>query len=516
MPRASRRERSLAWYPLLFAAYPVLYVWSLNTGEASAADVVPYVLLAVVATAIPFAVLALLFRDARRAALIAAPIAIGALAFGQVATIVRPLHVRPVLQIAVWAGIVGLGILGALLLRERQLRRINSVLNGLSVVLVIVTLVLIVPSQLDQTPAPPSASVATQPVSNPTGKPLRDVYYVILDRYGSDSALNLRYGVEKDLTPWLSDHGFRVLPDSHANYVRTPTSLAATLNMTQLDGLETLMGKNSPDYGPIFTMLQNSLVVRQFKALGYATTHIGSYYSPTRSDSGADQNLNLGGLSDFGAAVYERSAIRPLLNRLHLAQPRARRLYQNKIFGFQALESVKDDPGPKFVFAHLLVPHPPLLVARDGSFRNSAKAPRETTPNEYYKDQLAWTNDSLKAWIQDLQALPEAQRPIIIIQADEGPYPLEYERNLDTYDWSGATPATLQEKYGILNAWYVPDGTDPGLYDSMTSVNTFPTLFSGYFGVDIPKLPDRVYTSARPNRPYDLTDVTDRLESWKP
>ena len=57
----------------------------------------------------------------------------------------------------------------------------------------------------------------------------------------------------------------------------------------------------------------------------------------------------------------------------------------------------------------------------------------------------------------------------------------------------------------------MPGGVDPGLYDSMTSVNTFPTLFSGYFGLDMPRLEDREFTSAGKNRPYDLTEITERL-----
>ena len=51
-------------------------------------------------------------------------------------------------------------------------------------------------------------------------------------------------------------------------------------------------------------------------------------------------------------------------------------------------------------------------------------------------------------------------------------------------------------KFGILNAWYLPDGEEGlGLYPTMTSINTFTTLFDGYFGLDYPKQPDTIYTS---------------------
>lgn len=99
-PRASRRQRWVAWHPLLFAAYPVLFLWSQNLGEASTGDVLPLVALATLAAAVPFVILAVVFRDARRAALIVTPIVLGVLMYGHVAHLVRPLHVRPVLQLA--------------------------------------------------------------------------------------------------------------------------------------------------------------------------------------------------------------------------------------------------------------------------------------------------------------------------------------------------------------------------------------------------------------------------------
>jgi hypothetical protein len=511
----SRRARAFTLYPFLFAAYPVLFLWSQNLGETNAGDVLPLLAIVLAVTAVAMVVLTLIFRDARRAALIVAPIAVAILMYGHLLIIMRPFHVRPLLQQAAWVVLVGLGMLGALRLPERPLRRVSGALNGISAILVIVALVGIVPYQVT---AATSAQVA--PPQAVTGgasqRPLRDVYYLILDRYGSDEALSLRYGIDNDLTPWLADHGFRVLNDSNANYVRTTLSIASTLNMVHLTDLAARLGADSRGYGPMYDMLQDSRIVKQFKALGYRYTHIGSYFSPTRSDAGADRDLYIGGPSDFGATLFDTSALPRIFRALHIeGLSRAERLYANKVFGFKALDSVRDDPGPKFVFAHILLPHPPYLITRDGQFRDAAAA-AQLSDEEQFGDQLAWTNDQLRAWIESLQALPEDRRPIIILQADEGPYPRAYGADTTTYDWSTASPRDLLIKYGILNAWYLPDGTDPGLYDSMTSVNTFPTLFSGYFGLDVPRLEDRVYTSARPGQPLNLTDITDRLESAQP
>ncbi len=510
----ARQRPWRSWHPILFAAYPILFLWSQNLGETSSSDVLPLLLQVTAVTTIVFGALALVFRDARRAALIVTPAVIGLLMYGHVANLVRPAHVRPLLQLGAWAALVALGAVAALRLRESSLRRVNGVLDGLSVVLVGVTLVTIVPAQIAAATATPGEAPAVEAGSSATTRPARDVYYLVLDRYGSDRALSLRFGVDNDLTPWLSDHGFRVLPDSHANYVKTSMSLASTLNMTHLVDLAARMGAGSEDHGPVFRMLQDSAIVRQFKAMGYDYLHVGSYYGETRTDSAADRNLYVGGPSDFGATLYDTSALPLVLDRLHVAPKETlfERAYKNGTFGWNALRSVRDAPGPKLVVAHFLLPHPPYVFAADGSFV-SQDAQRGVPEADRFAGQLAWTNEQLRTWIDSLLALPADRQPIIIVQADEGPYPLRYNSDTVNFDWSTATPDELEEKYGILNAWYVPGGVDIGLYDAMTSVNTFPTLLSGYFGLDVPRLEDREFTSAGKNRPYDLTEITDQLRS---
>ena len=512
----TRRVRAFALYPFLFATYSVLFLWSQNLGETNAGDVFPVLALVLGVTALAMAVLTLVFRDARRAALIVAPIAVAILFYGHAATLVKPFHVRPPLQQIGWALLVVLGIVAAIRLREPRVRRTTWILDRVSAVLVVVALVLVVPFQV-QSALSTRTVTATPTVPGIAERPLRDVYYLILDRYGSDGALKDRFGVDNDLLPWLADHGFRVLGNSHANYVKTTMSLASTLNMTHLDKLASSVGVDSSDHEPIYDMLHDPLVTRQFKSLGYEYTHVGGWFGPTRTDPGADRNLYEKGMSDFAAAFLEETAIPAALKRVHLfkeitANPQ--RVYANGLYGWQALASLRDAPGPKFVFAHILMPHPPYVFGENGEYLGPGKV------GERYEDrfagQLKWTNTELKRFIEGVQSLPEDQRPIVIVQGDEGPYPVPYRRNQRGFQWSTATDDDLRIKYGILNAWYLPDGSDIGLTDTMTSVNTFPTLFSNYFGIEVPRLPDRIFTSEIWDRPYDMVDVTDRITGNAP
>ena len=91
-------------------------------------------------------------------------------------------------------------------------------------------------------------------------------------------------------------------------------------------------------------------------------------------------------------------------------------------------------------------------------------------------------------------------KPIIIIQADEGPYP----RNYDYKDIQDMSRSDLRQKFAILNALYLPDVKNTQLYADMSPVNTFRFVLDHYFGADFKLLPDEEYT-------LNDVDITDKV-----
>jgi hypothetical protein len=338
----------------------------------------------------------------------------------------------------------------------------------------------------------------------------RDVYWFIFDRYGSNRALDVAYDVQSDLEPWLSDQGFTVLDDSHANYVKTSLSLATTMQMTHLADMPGVPSPSTPGTGFVTRQIRTSKVAQQFKALGYRYINIGSWYGPTRTSPLADLSLHTPAPTEFTASLIEASALPVFLKRLGLGEvnPRTRH-WENNQYGLAAATGVRNEPGPKFVFTHILLPHPPFTHAADGHFLTSEEM-RGRSDRTLYMDQMAYANTRIREIVGGLLDLPEAERPIIILQADEGPGTLENQATrMTTWDWTTATPDDVEAKYGILNAWYVPGDRRVGLYPGQTSINTFPLLFRDYFGLDYELLPDRVFASRKFNRNYDQIEITD-------
>jgi hypothetical protein len=89
--------------------------------------------------------------------------------------------------------------------------------------------------------------------------------------------------------------------------------------------------------------------------------------------------------------------------------------------------------------------------------------------------------------------------PIIILQSDHGP---------GAYLHWGSLENTLPaERFGILNAYYFPDGNYAQLYPAISPVNSFRVLFNQFFEADYEMLPDRHYYSSW-SFPFDFVEVT--------
>jgi hypothetical protein len=329
----------------------------------------------------------------------------------------------------------------------------------------------------------------------------------VFDRYGSADAIERRFGpTDNDLYDWLAERGFQLPADSRANYRATDFSLAATLNMRLLDELTEEVGRVSDDRTPAHELLERHEVGRFLKAQGYRYYHIGSWFGPTVSNPIADVNLSLGITSEF-ESVLRDTTILPAIDRvlgIESAEPTFRdRHREAALFEFRQLHRVATAPGPKFVFAHVLLPHDPYVFRADGSTITEEEADAEEEA-ELYAGHLAFVNGQIKDVVDTLLAGPEETDPIVIVQADEGPLLCR------SVDCPTDTTEYFRIRFGILNAIYLP-GSDHLLPETFTSVNTFRTVFSEYFGADLEPLPDRSYTWPDNEHIYDFQDVTDRM-----
>jgi hypothetical protein len=514
----SRRPWPLRPFPiwaLLLGAYPVLFLFAENIAEVQLRDVIPPLGRGLIVAALVLLVAGLLLRDLRRGALVSGALLLAWYGYGHVAELLATLAPPRELLLLGWGLFLLVALLAALFLRERALARLTSALDVVVSILVLLALVQVVPVEVSRTVSAaevPSRAGADRPAPAPGS---RDVWYFIFDRYGSESSLQALGGFGNELPDWLASKGFQVARHAHANYGRTAMSLAATLNLAFLDDIVAQQGPVSKDMDPVNERLQDHWVGRFLQGKGYRYVHLASWFGATKTNRIADENPTLDTATDFDA-ILEQTTFGPTLTSLRNLPdlPQHHVLHRSAaLFDLRELERIREEAGPKFVFAHILLPHEPYVFDEFGNYPTKEERAARG-PDDSYRRQMLFTNDHIRSFVEELLAVPEAQQPIIIITADEGPYPDAYAANQAGYDWGTATADELEIKYGILTAFYLPGETRPDAiepYDTMTSINTFPVALSHYWDGDWTLLPDRSWTSSGWYRPYDLTDVTDRL-----
>ncbi|MDQ3879605.1 MAG: hypothetical protein M3295_00765 [Chloroflexota bacterium] len=510
---------SWPFHSLLFAAYPVLFLFSQNIAEQLSLEPLLFPLvLAVAGAAVLLVVLRVVFRDWRRAA-IACSVAVALFfAYGHVWNAVADtFHLHRYL-LAVWAAIVVAGVILAWRLPRRALPPATLALNVASGVLVALNLVPIVGFQLNGITAPVSAREAPAASAAVTGR-RPDIYYLIFDRYAGAQTLERVYGFDNSgFLDELERRGFYVARDSTANYLKTALSLASSLDMDYLDlpALEA-QADSEEDWKPIYRKLTSAEAVQNFvKARGYTYVHLGSPFQFTATNSAADLTLRRTEESEFSRVLLDTTLVRAasVFFPEQAADP-GMRWWLHTRYQFDRLEDLAHQPGPKFVFAHFILPHPPFVFDRDGNFLT--KADQEARGRERgFREQVEYANRRILELLDVLLSGPEDQRPVVILQADEGPYPITSYEDAQNFQWPDATAAELEEKYRILNAYYLPGSDTSVLYPSITPVNSFRVVFNAYFDAGLPLLPDRSYVFVDGHHIYTAVDITDKAHGIEP
>ena len=130
-----------------------------------------------------------------------------------------------------------------------------------------------------------------------------------------------------------------------------------------------------------------------------------------------------------------------------------------------------------------------------------------------YETQLRYTNEQLKQLVEPLLALPPEEQPIIILQADEGPYPERYGDGRNDFDWTTASDEEIVTKFGVLDAFYLPGPEgEPDLPQGLSLANTYPEIFRRYHGLDVGRLDDRTYAMVGGDY-FDRFDITERVDA---
>lgn len=491
---------AVPWYPILMSVYPVLALLAANNGQVKLEAGLRSLVFCVGSVGILFVMLRLIFRDWDRAAFLTALWELLFFSYGHAYILltekISDFDFKHWLLVG-WLILAVIAVIWAVRMAPSP-----TTLNVVALALVITSLY-----QIDfeaGTRGRYVKHVAAQnaPLQNltlPQNPP--DVYYFILDMYTRADLMQSAYGYDNSgFVAALEKRGFYVGQCSQSNYTRTELSVTSSVNFSYLPDLDPKFSQvDSIARTHLWDVLRHNAARYELESLGYKTVAFANGFPWSEWD---DVNTFItpppfsSGMTEFETLLLQTTFARTLqdFGWLDLDQISGQNYRDRDMTVFNSMKDVANMQGPKFVYVHLILPHPPFVFGPDGKhtdpadFWNEKKLYPADKFKVGYTNQVTFLNGKLLEIIDTIQSESKTP-PIIILQGDHGP-------------WLQPNP----QHFFILNAYYLP-GHKTDLYPTISPVNTFRLIFNDYFGGKYKILKDRTYFSPVPKL-YNFSDVT--------
>ncbi len=325
-----------------------------------------------------------------------------------------------------------------------------------------------------------------------------DIYYIVLDAYARPDVLEELFGFNNsDFINSLTEKGFFIPIDNHSNYGRSELSQAATLNMQYINTLMPNADDSWTHLWLLSPLIENSTVKTMLQDSGYKSISIAVDHEII-NDENVDfyfQPLPIR-LNSLERHLIQTSPIRllsPIIGKYSTINtyPSHRELIN---FSFTKLSEIPEIEGPKFVYVHIMSPHPPFVFNKLGqpvepsceySLIDGLGFPG--TKEQYktgYIDQLQYINQQLDKTIDSILNRSETP-PIIIVMGDHGSRLYR--------DFTNSENSCISESLSNFMAFYLPGMKPDDIPTNLTSVNVFRLIFNNYFHTNFPLLENRYY-----------------------
>jgi hypothetical protein len=497
--------RTFPFFPLLLCIYTILFFLVNNIAQVENYAANRLLLVFSAITILLLFIMKLVLRDIQRAGLVVFVFGLIFFTYPHIKFILQEkfpilinLNLLFPVSIIFLAGI----FVAAIRLPRGKLAVLSMYLNGITLILVLIQITLLFTYEYKMAAYERNAALhvlesSVRVADRKDSRP--DVYFIVLDGYArADVLLDELQLDNSQFLATLRKRQFYVADCSMSNYAQTEQSFASTFNMTYLG--EIIGRINDPhlreDYFSPY--IKNNLVRQYFESLGYKTVAFYTGYSWAEwtdatyflGDPRSTKTTSVKSLVPFESSFLSRTIFSSLEddlsylgigNATQIAQLRGGEVDRGIVrYTLSELPVVAQLRGPKFVFAHILLPHPPYVFGPNGEKQNLYNTTSNVAVHlQGYRDQVLFANKSILPIIDAILAESKGNA-IIVLEGDHGM--IDYK--------DGA------EHMKNLNAYYFPDHNYSALYPWITPVNSFRVILSDYFGQNYPLIRDLSYFSS--------------------
>jgi len=473
-------------YPFLLAYYPVFALRNHNIIYVDLSTILRTLILVTVATAVIWAITYLFIRDLEKSSIIVSLIILFFLTYGHFYIQLEDILGNPIrhLYLAGAGFLISLVITIIILKNGQTARVISQFLAVVSIVLLALALFESVRYDIGLYRATVAAAQREAPnTTSQVNENLPDVYLIILDAHTRSDVLKSRFEYDNtDFVRELNEMGFYVASCSQSNYASTKLSLFSSMYGDYI--------QNIVEQGEILPSLKASAFNQTLRALGYKTI---TYENRSRGHFDLKEDIRLsrnqmafgkfdlrGGISEFEKMIIDTSFLRflvdtelfPGFDDNTLLEWELWEHYYQTHYILSDLEEVAEIPGPKFIFAHIMVPHSPFIFNPDGSYQ------RRVNTIDGYRSNVQFIDNRLPSTLQNIIE-KSGTPPIIILMGDHGP--------------STQKTITKQMRMAILSAYLVNNTTKEQLYPSITPINAVRIILNSHYEGTYPLREDVSY-----------------------
>ena len=530
-----KKKKRRIFHPFLVAVFPILLIYSQNIGRVNFEDLILPIILVLIFSVGLYYILKIILKNPFKSALIVTIILILLFSYGHIYYLLNDASIdgfdigRNRYLIPAFGLVLGISIFFTIR-SGRVFDNATSIINVISIVLIIVAIsnVAFVGAEIISCDKCSNQEFfyETRDFSGyfephkfliSENQELPDVYYLILDEYArNDALIDYHDFSNHELTEFLENKGFHIAKNSFANYPMSVQSIPAIMNMDYINFLADEIGTEVRNYKPLneknYGLYPNNMVIKNFKEMDYKiitfnTFALHLHENPLSDKTFCHRDKFL--LDNRLVDVLARTSIFGYYVE-RWAEGELRQATLCAFENFADAGNVFDEPV--FVWAHVMLPHPPWIFGPNGEEITPGK-PLLITDNPEFRDsgwepkiqyiqQVQFANKKTIEVIENI--LENNKNVIIIIQGDHG---TAWETN-----WMDPSKDDAWQRLRNFDAIYFPDEDKRvQLNDDRTLVNTFRIVFNSYFGSDYEILENKMYWGWNA-KPYHFEDVTNYLQ----